>query len=125
MERANFYDVPEEVNTQRFTTLDIANITNETTYAVGNARMFLGIQGKVESTKSGRTCFFTYSEMKQIKDLLEARKARQIKKPEQEEEKHLSIAELKKQHPLVTDERCFNLHWWPNIMPICFEDIGV
>lgn len=30
------------------------------------------------------------------------------------------LAELKRQHPLVTDTRCFNLNWWPDTEPAIF-----
>lgn len=26
-------------------------------------------------------------------------------------------------HPLVIDQRCLRLNWWPKIMPKCFEDL--
>ena len=28
-------------------------------------------------------------------------------------------------HPLVTDKRCLNLNWWPDITPKCFMDLDV
>lgn len=37
--------------------------------------------------------------------------------------KSLSIDQLKILHPLVTDERCFNINYWPDPMPKCFEDL--
>lgn len=33
------------------------------------------------------------------------------------------LEELKKEHPLVTDERCFTLSWFPDTKPINFEEI--
>ena len=29
----------------------------------------------------------------------------------------------KSEHPLVTDENCFRLSYWPDIVPKCFEDL--
>lgn len=29
----------------------------------------------------------------------------------------------KSEHPLVTDERCFKLSYWPDTVPKCFEDL--
>lgn len=39
------------------------------------------------------------------------------------EQPKMTIAQLKILHPLVTDERCFNINWWPKVTPKCFEDI--
>lgn len=39
------------------------------------------------------------------------------------EEKASAIEELRKLHPLVTDDRCFLRNWWPDTVPKCFEDL--
>ena len=28
-----------------------------------------------------------------------------------------------KEHPLVTDKRCLNLYYWPDVIPDCFKDM--
>ena len=38
------------------------------------------------------------------------------------EEENKNIAEMKREHPLVTDERCFKLNYWPETVPNCLED---
>ena len=35
----------------------------------------------------------------------------------------LTIEQLKELHPLVTDERCFRLTWFPETVPKGFEDV--
>lgn len=37
-------------------------------------------------------------------------------------ENKMTVEELKAGHPLVTDERCFRLEWFPDIVPVCFLD---
>ena len=32
------------------------------------------------------------------------------------------LEELKKEHPLVTDEKCFTLSWFPKTVPSVFEE---
>lgn len=32
------------------------------------------------------------------------------------------LEELKKEHPLVTDEKCFTLSWFPKVVPSVLED---
>jgi virulence-associated protein VapD len=45
-----------------------------------------------------------------------------VKKMKKEQPK-MTIEQLKILHPLVTDERCFNINYWPESMPKCFEDL--
>ena len=40
------------------------------------------------------------------------------------EEVQEDVEELKKAHPLVRDERLFNLNYWPDVVPVCFEEEG-
>lgn len=35
-----------------------------------------------------------------------------------------SLEELKREHPLVTDERCFKKCWWPETIPSILEENG-
>lgn len=37
-------------------------------------------------------------------------------------EKEGVLERLKRGHPLVTDERCFKLSWWPETIPSIFQD---
>ena len=32
------------------------------------------------------------------------------------------LEEMKREHPLVTDERCFILSWFPETIPSCFNE---
>ena len=37
----------------------------------------------------------------------------------------LTLEQLRILHPLVKDDRCFNINWWPETEPICFKDLEV
>lgn len=39
-----------------------------------------------------------------------------------EKTKEEKLEELKKEHPLVTDEKCFTLSWFPKTVPSVFEE---
>ena len=39
-----------------------------------------------------------------------------------EKTKEEKLEELKKEHPLVTDEKCFTLSWFPKTIPSVFEE---
>lgn len=45
-----------------------------------------------------------------------------VKKMKKEQPK-MTIEQLKILHPLVTDERCFNINYWPATEPVCFKDL--
>ena len=49
------------------------------------------------------------------------KKEKEIKQAK-EQAKIEELARLKKEHPLVTDERCFNLNWWPENVLHCYEE---
>lgn len=42
---------------------------------------------------------------------------------QKKEQPKMTLSQLKILHPLVTDERCFNINWWPDTEPVCFKDL--
>lgn len=64
------------------------------------------------------------------KELAEQRKKVKLEKEKikpakkKVEEVQEDVEELKKAHPLVRDERLFNLNYWPDVVPVCFEEEG-
>lgn len=55
------------------------------------------------------------------------RKAEKIRKEtiikaEKEKQFQQSLKQLRKEHPLVTDDRCFRLSWWPEVLPSVLEE---
>lgn len=80
--------------------------------------------------KMGSVLTFKFDELddEKIINYFKAKaKAEEVKKAEaralKEKEIKERINELKKQYPLVTDERCFRTQWWPDIVPDCFKDL--
>lgn len=84
------------------------------------------VETKIHSTIS---FLFSDEEDKKIIEYFknEKEKAR-IKKEEEIKAKReafqLQLIELKKEHPLVTDDRCFKLSWFPDIVPDCFKEVN-
>ena len=63
---------------------------------------------------------FTESQVKQMGcDHLVSRRAIECESQDNinEHEEVSTIEQLKKEHPLVKDERCFKRSWWPEIIP--------
>lgn len=63
----------------------------------------------IKPTKKGNSNFFTPEEAKRI---VAGKTENQPDKPKYHK---LSLSELKALHPLVTDERCFDTKWFPDI----------
>jgi len=128
MERCAFYEIPE--NTQRlFTTAEVGAILNQKPNCVSAVVRLCGIQRILKSTRTGRSYFFNYAQMREIKnyyDRIEKKRKEKglpVQKAEDAAIKY-TLEELKQMHPLVTDIRCFKLSWWPETTPKCFEDLG-
>lgn len=127
MERCAFYEIPE--TTQRlFTTKEVGAILNQKPNCISAVVYRLGIHRILKSTPYGRTYFFNYQQMREIKEYYDRRNkeraAKGLPQLKAEETIQYSLEELKQIHPLVTDERCFKSSYWPDILPKCFEDIG-
>lgn len=71
---------------------------------------------------------FTEDDDKKIIDYFKKKKEEEVAKKKAEKlARHKAflakVEELKKQYPSVTDERCFNLAWWPDTVPECLKDL--
>ena len=66
-----------------------------------------------------KECLFTESQVKQMgfDHCLRSKKEKEVVEKTKEE----NLEKLKKEHPLVTDERCFTLSWFPEIIPSVLE----
>lgn len=63
---------------------------------------------------------FTESQVKQMgcDHYLHSEKEEEVTEKTKEEK----LEELKKEHPLVTDEKCFTLSWFPETVPSVLEE---
>lgn len=111
-----------------FTVNEISNLVG---YTPNQIRVFarkMKIGKRHKPLVEGGPCFdFTYSDYLIIKKYVEERKA--IKEKFQQlnlakiKSKEETLQELKKLHPLVTDERFFKLEFFPDVMPECFKEM--
>lgn len=126
-ERFNFWDIPEDTE-RLFSTDEVGKILNQKPNNVSSMVYRTGIKRILRNTPTGRTYFFDYKALREIKDYYDRRNKERaakglpaLKAPDTTQ---YSLEELKEMHPLVKDDRCFKLSWWPNIVPKCFEDLG-
>ncbi len=79
-------------------------------------------------TKQSRAIMLDYDAYRLVKDIHEekdkrreeAAKAALLKAQKAEEE--TSGADDADAHPLVTDKRCLNINYWPDVIPDCFKE---
>lgn len=125
-ERFSFWDIPEDTQ-KLFTTDEVGKILNVKPSNISSMAYRYGIKKIIKATNKGRTYYFDYKAMREIKDYFDRRnkerEAKGLQRLEAELTEKYSIEELKKLHPLVTDERCFRMSYWPETLPNCFKNL--
>ena len=113
---------------KNYTTTDLVEITGLTRAGVlRRARPFgftKGCKYLLKRTSLGnyiKECLFTESQVKQMGFDYYLRSKKEEKVAENTKEEKLE--KLKKEHPLVTDERCFTLSWFPEIIPSVLNEV--
>lgn len=113
---------------KNYTTTDLVEITGLTRAGVlRRARSFgftKGCKSLLKITRSGnciKEFLFTESQVKQMgfDHCLRSKKEKDVSEKTKEEK----LEKLKKEHPLVTDERCFTLSWFPEIIPSVLNEV--
>lgn len=126
--RTNIFGDPVKTDS-KWTTTEMAQMLQVKEEQVRNMKQKLCIKIEIEKTHSGRRALYDYEaymKMKNYLDVYRQRLAAGIKTPpsiEDDEEKERNLAEMRAEHPLVIDERCFNFNWWPDTTPICFQEV--
>lgn len=107
--------VPEE---QRlFTTSEVAKMAGITEAAVRSFVARFNIEVTISKTSNSRAAFYTWKSAQQVVDLAKhRRRPAEIKKEQMEKNADSS------EHPLVTDKRCLDFNYWPDVVPVCFKE---
>ena len=95
------------------TTAEVADIVGVEEAVVFGIAEKLGIKHRISYMNSVKVAWWESADVEQIAKATDRNKA--AAKKEQELERQ------KKKHPLVKDERCFNLMWFPDPLPECFK----
>lgn len=108
-----------------FTTKEIAQAFGTSIQTVRNFAHYRGLQPVVvKKQDSGKVSVWNYDFYKMFSAFWKSRLLRiHAKEIKEKEQVTNNLEELKKQHPLVVDFRCFKLSWWPEVIPECFLDI--
>lgn len=123
---SNNYDVIHEVEEGRlFSIKEIAKMLDCSLLEIRNIINYYHINFEKKVSGNGaRYAFYSYQAFKRIELLHESRKEKVRDKKnilcrKVQKEKNNDMDE----HPLVTDKRCLDLNWWPDITPSCFADL--
>ena len=124
--RSNNYDVIHEVEERRlFSIKEIAKMLDCSLLEIRNIINYYHINfEKMVSGNGVKYAVYSYQAFMKIKVYHESRmeKARDKKNIlcRKVQKKKIMILD---EHPLVTDKRCLDLNWWPDITPSCFADL--
>lgn len=122
---SNNYNITHEIEEQRFfTTEDIAKMLDCTPSVIRNITSYYHI-GSEEMVRDKRVKYavYSYQAFKKIKWYRERRlaksKAKELVLYTERTEEEIAALE---DHSLVTDKRCLDLNYWPDVVPSCFAE---
>ena len=116
-------------NEKTYTTIEIMEMCGLTRAAILKRAKVFGFTNcryVLKKTRWGnyiKEFKFTENQVKQMGcDHLISRKAAKCDPQDNELESISVIDQLKREHPLVTDENCFKRNWWPDIIPTVLKE---
>lgn len=117
----NLVEKPEKQKI--YTTEEIAQILDTSPTDVRNIASYYHIEYDVIQEGEAHRAYYTYDAYRLIKERVEIRRNKATKKalkkePERTEEEVAALED----HSLVTDKRCLNLDYWPDVVPVCFKE---
>ena len=106
-----------------YTVQEIAELCECSCDVVRNVSNRMKIPHEYVTKNGARVSIYPYSSVKIIKAYWEEkekkRKTIALKKISLVREDKVEDSEA---HPLVTDKRCLNFNWWPDVVPDCFKE---
>ena len=120
----DIYDYTQKPEEQRtFTVTDIQRITGSSPSVIRSIAERAGIEGFVNKDRHN-VVVYDFKSMKQIvaiyRNYMRIDDVVKINKRRASEPK--TIEQLRKEHPLVKDDKFFKLTYFPDIVPKCFAD---
>ena len=116
----NLVEKPEKQKV--YTTVEIAQILDTTLADVRNIASYYHIEHDVVQEGEAHRAYYTYDAYRLIKERVEMRRNKKIKKVMKTYEPAEEVAVLE-DHSLVTDKRCLDLNYWPDTIPDCFKEV--
>ena len=115
------FGIYEKPDVQKvYTVFEVAELLDTSVENIRNIANYYHIDYRVIMHKM----IFDYDSVRLVKERYEAR----LNKKKQQSitkrlEKTPEKAEVPEDHSLVTDKRCLDLNFWPDVVPKCFEEL--
>lgn len=115
IEKFSYTDKPEEE--RLFTTIEVAKIAHVEPASVYNICKRECIAYKIKYINCRKTALYDFRTMKRIVEICKKNKGQKVIENKPAE----TIEQLRKEHPLVTDDKFFKLSYFPDVVPNCFK----
>ena len=117
-------DANKEIENNFYTTRQIAELIGVTVSCVSSIALRYKIDKKVLIAEKSRVAYFSKESLEKFRNILDKMQNKRAKWQQKKTETTAAIEEAAALHPLVTDKRCLNLNWWPDVIPECFKEIS-
>ena len=107
-----------------YTTKQLAELLGTTSSCISNIAIRYNIPKKVLIAEKARVAYFSKESLEQFRNILDEMQDKRAKWEQKRTEATAALEEAETLHPLVTDKRCLNLNWWPDVVPECFKELS-
>ena len=108
-----------------YTTKQLAELLGISSSCVNNIAIRYNIPKKVLIAERARVAYFSKESLEKFRNILDEMQDKRAKWEQKKAEATAAeLEEAEALHPLVTDKRCLNLNWWPDVVPECFKELS-
>jgi predicted transcriptional regulator len=108
-----------------YTTKQLAELLGISSSCVNNIAIRYNIPKKVLIAERARVAYFSKDSLEKFRNILDEMQDKRSKWEQKKAEATAAeLEEAETLHPLVTDKRCLNLNWWPDVVPECFKELS-
>ena len=117
-------DSDRAIEENYYTTKQVAELTGVSSSCISNIALRYKIEKKIVIAEKARVAYFSKENFEKIRDILDEMQDKRAKWEQKKAEATAAeLEEAEALHPLVTDKRCLNLNWWPDVVPECFKEL--
>ena len=107
-----------------YTTKQLAKLLGTSSSCISNIAIRYNIPKKVLIAEKARVAYFSKESLEKFRNILDEMQDKRAKWEQKRTEATAALEEAEILHPLVTDKRCLNLNWWPDVVPECFKELS-
>ena len=107
-----------------YTTKQLAELLGTSSSCISNIAIRYNIPKKVLIAEKARVAYFSKESLEKFRNILDEMQDKRAKWEQKKTEATAALEEEEALHPLVTNKRCLNLNWWPDVVPECFKELS-